>query len=508
MTEIPFLEFEVSADLLTARVRLPHDLARRDLGIRDEPTAQKKLRAWLAERKIAFGIRDDAVSAVARRLAAPQPPDDAGSVFGRLRGIFGGKDAAPLATLGEWIDVARGSAPEPGRDGRVKYAFNTELRGGTERKDTSVDLRDRGYARNVEKGQLLASILDPERGLPGKDVFGNEVPPPEVKPAVRTAGEGVERRDERRFYATADGYARYDETTIAVDPILTVPGDVGPDTGSIDGIGDVVVKGSVTDGYDVRARGSVTVTGSIQKGARVEAGGNLSVGEGIVCGDDELRVTAGGTLRAGYIEASRISAAGDAIVRRYVSGAHVRAGGWIKLAADSEVRGSTLEARRGIVAATVGAKGETENTLVAGYLASVRTFLVEARKKIKELSEQRDAILAAFEKSSEGRPRDDPEFQAERREVGLRLDAIDSHVASLRAEVKRLGNEDLPDHPTPLIVVMGELRPKCRIDILGHHLDVLYESQFRIVHYLDPASQKLASKPLKDVDLGSALGGA
>jgi hypothetical protein len=504
------VEVRVAEDRLKAMIRVSGAAG---AGPADESAARELIRVTLASHEVTHGLNDGVIAAAARRLVAlrapTQPSKEVPKGLGArlLRFLGGAPEASPapqLLPVDEWVEVAAGAAPVRGRDGRVDLAFNTELAAGAEREDGGVDLRDRGYARNVSPGDLVATLVAAEPGTPGRDVSGRELAAAPGAPATLEAGANVERTGDR-FLSKIAGYARLDGACVHVDPVLKILGSLGPETGSVDAVADVVVSGDVVEGFELKARGSIEVGGKVQKGARVVAGGDVTVRGGIIAGEDEFRVLAGRTLRAAFVEASKVSAGGDAMIGQYVASSHVRAGGWIKVAKGSEVRGSTLEARKGIIASTVGSEGETENTLVAGYAATVRSFLVQARKTIKELAAQRDGIADQFRAQWPTSQPDNPQWKTDRDELGRRQEVIDERLGRLKAEVSRQGKEDWPDTAGAVILVLGELRPKCHIDILGHRKEIRYEAERRVLTYVDPKTNKLATQPLPERDLPPEL---
>ncbi|MCL6445152.1 MAG: FapA family protein, partial [Alicyclobacillus sp.] len=113
----------------------------------------------------------------------------------------------------------------------------------------------------VPLGTTVA-ILEPEiPGVPGRDVFGREVPCPKHRP-LPVLGQGVVDVN-GRIVATREGRFLLTKSRIDVVPELLIPHDLSSKDGKIEFDGNVVVLGSVLDGSFINASGSVEVHGSV-----------------------------------------------------------------------------------------------------------------------------------------------------------------------------------------------------------------------------------------------------
>ncbi len=154
----------------------------------------------------------------------------------------------------------------------------------------------------VKEGAVLARKIPSISGVPGKDVFGRDLPAAIVKEFqfrlkknVRLSEDGLE------VLATCDGQPiRIDEITYSIENVYVLNQDVDLETGSIEFPGDVYINGNVQDGLHIYAGGKVEINGTVSraeiradKGIKVKnnvIGGKLIVGHKFVIRAEILRL--------------------------------------------------------------------------------------------------------------------------------------------------------------------------------------------------------------------------
>jgi len=328
---------EVAADRMAAFMRVMPPVYGRPL---DEAGAHGALRAG----GVVFGIDADAVRAALAR-ADPQS---------------------------EYL-VARGRPAVPGTDGAVRFAFQTERdTRPAERSDGGVDFRDLGLVQNVTAGQTLAALVDPGPGTPGSTVTGEAVPARPGREACLVAGDNVNAVDRgRRLAAATDGHVQLGVgARISVLRVFEVKGSVDLTTGNISFLGSLVVRGDVTDGMTVEARGDVTVEGHVGA-ASVKAVGDIIVKRGVK-GQSRGQVRAGRDVRALFIENADVGAGRDVLVGDALIHSRVTAGGAVTVAGRGLLVGGVVHAREAVVARTIGSPLATPTEVEVGVDPGVR----------------------------------------------------------------------------------------------------------------------------------------
>lgn len=417
---------------------------------------------------VSVAVSDDAMTATLH-VTAPGPaaaPFTRADVDAALdaAGVRLGVDHLLLASLplhvsGSYL-VASGWAAVPGPDGRVEYALSasSEFRPRA-RDDGGVDFRAVATIPGVSAGQLLAVLVDPSPGTPGRTVRGDVLPAEPGRPAVLPIGENVvESDDGQRLYAAIDGLLELQGARVSVRPDLVIPGDVDFTTGSVAFAGDVVVRGSVRPGFRVEATGRVVVLGDVEQ-AEVRAGSLVWV-KGAVVGQRSV-VRSGGDVKVRTVHEARVEARGSVYVERELADTTVLASVDLVLEAPrNRISGGTAWVGHQVTAGEIGAAGEVATRVIVG----VDPFTAELRES---LSAERAEHARALERVGDAlRPfHADPgllrRVSQERRRAAERLGAVERSLRARLGEVEARMAELEPrqDGSEPCVVARRALRP-------------------------------------------------
>jgi uncharacterized protein (DUF342 family) len=266
--------------------------------------------------------------------------------------------------------VARGAAATPGSDASVEFTFNKNRKTSRYLPDGSVDLAHHPALARVEKGQILGTIQAATTGQPGYDLKGRKIPSKAGHQETLKANQhvGIENQDglPKFFYAKIAGVARVDDTTVWVQPLFLVNGDVDEKTRAIEVEDSVYISGSVRSGLTVKSGGSIIVEGMVEAGATVSAQGDIIVAKSIV--GESTRIVALATVEARSIQDSSVIARGDITLGSYIYNGSVRSGGKLTVHEGGGKRGGSIVggqtyATIGIEAHMVGS-ASTNTTLV------------------------------------------------------------------------------------------------------------------------------------------------
>ena len=311
------------------------------------------------------------------------------------------------------IPVAEGTPAQPGQDANFDWAIEiTDRKPGKVLDDGSIDFRERNLTTVVKEGDLIGRLVPPKQGVPGEDIFGSELIPPqpiniEVITDSRISAEAEEDGSISFFADIGGGISSETQIkekknssskriSIGIYPISNIEKDVDYSTGNIDFNGDVVIGGSVQPQFSVRATGSVTIGGYVETGAYITAGKDIMVKSGVVGASTEL--VAGGDIMAKYIQEATIRARKDVKAGSYIFNASVRSGGLVTVTGKGEGKsralvGGLIWGARGVVARSIGSPYNTNTRLVAGIDPEFVTRADQIRANIQACEEKQRKIM-------------------------------------------------------------------------------------------------------------------
>ncbi|BCS94969.1 hypothetical protein DSLASN_06010 [Desulfoluna limicola] len=278
--------------------------------------------------------------------------------------------------------IAEGIPPIPGQDATIHYHFKTDyLNAGRVSEDGRIDFKTRGDIPFVEAGSLLAELVPPVPETPGIDVRGEPIEATAPEPLDLAAGTGTSLSpDGLSVHADSDGspHAGIDGI-ISVFQEYRVEGDVGLRTGHITFHGNVVITGTIREGFRVKG---AHVTATSAKGADIVASAGVLITEGII----DSRISAGGSIQARYISNSKVDSFGDVVVMGEIMDSRIRASG-LCMNRSGDIISSEIVARKGLLARNVGTDVSRPCLLKVGvdeHSNAVLTALAEKRSRARK----------------------------------------------------------------------------------------------------------------------------
>ncbi|MGQ9473002.1 MAG: DUF342 domain-containing protein [Candidatus Caldatribacteriaceae bacterium] len=301
-----------------------------------------------------------------------------------------------LKSTGTYL-VAEGVRPQKGKDGEVLLLFapdiQKELR---ENEEGRVNFFDFMCIPQVAPGEVIARLAPPEEGIPGKDIFGQDVPAPSGRAAKILVGKNVELSpDGTQAVAKIPGRPVVVGKAISVLPLFEVEGNVGVSTGNLSFVGSILVRGDVESGFTVQAEGDIEIWGNVEA-ANVFADGNVRVRGGIF-GKDKGSVRAKGTLQAKVIENANVEVGEDVVVERAILHSKVSSKGNVILrGTPGVIVGGVIKAGDIVWVRTLGSHMGTRTEVVVGIdpaLHEEYRRIQESLKSLKEEIQEADKIF-------------------------------------------------------------------------------------------------------------------
>jgi uncharacterized protein (DUF342 family) len=324
----------------------------------------------------------------------PQLPLDPETIFAALRKecvVFGlNEDLVRHIAQGEQLDekiqVAAGTPPQPGEDARIEFKVDLDVdRAPKVGDDGRIDYKNIDFLRNAPAGTVLAVKHQRTDGIPGMSVQGRELSALRGKDKSLPIGSNTyASKDKLQVIAKTDGSISYAGGRISIQPISTISGDVSVETGNIDALGSLKVRGDVNAGYTLKVGGDLEIGGNVMDAA-IESGGNVMVKGGFI-GQGKGRIVAKGNVTARYVENQTIIAGGDIIIGGEAMNARMMSGNSVYFkGGKSKLVGGECTARNLIWLRDVGNETGTITVARVGYDPKLMGEYNSTRQEIERL---------------------------------------------------------------------------------------------------------------------------
>ena len=285
--------------------------------------------------------------------------------------------------------VARGIAPSVGKPAQIIYHFNIESdSAGIINEDGSIDFKARGDSPFVKKGQVLAEKKPMEQPKSGIDIFGETLLVGDVDDVPLEGGEGVElSEDELTLTATITGQPSIDiKGVISVLESFTIKGDVDFKTGNINFNGNVIVTGTVKEGFLVECE---DLTANEINGGIIRIKGDLKISNGIV----NANIQTQGSVQAKFLNKTKLYGYGDMMVTREIMESHIAISGGLNNEA-GRITACTIAARKGMSVKQIGTEKSEYSTVKAGAEDHIQWIAEKYDTKIEKKQKELDLTIA------------------------------------------------------------------------------------------------------------------
>ncbi|MCD4741745.1 MAG: FapA family protein [Desulfobacteraceae bacterium] len=318
------------------------------------------------------------------------------NIFEYLRAIGVSYGIVSEQTLLTWLEnqgavqqliVAKGTPPELPVDGSVTYNFDTDfIHAGKVKSDGSMDFRERGDIPFVEGNILLAEKIPAKIGKPGVDISGAQIAVAEPFDPVFVAGDNTfESEGGLKIFSETGGQPHLDVMgNVSVAPVLNIDSNVDFETGNISFKGNIVVNGTVKEGFKVEG---TNLTAKQIEGAQIYLTGALNVSTGIIDSD----IKAQGNVQAKYINNSIIETFGDLIITTEVLDSKIDLSGKFN-SGKARIIGSKIVAKGGIEVGQIGTQSSKPVKLRVGVDDYITNLVREIDKKLIKVKEEMDVI--------------------------------------------------------------------------------------------------------------------
>jgi len=282
------------------------------------------------------------------------------------------------------FQVAEGDRSIKGKDGAVRYLVDVEAKAKPEMSDSgTINFKELNIINNVEAETTLAELIPPEEGIPGKNIFGEEIPPEKGREARLPQGRNTKISEDGGFLIASDhGQVQLIDGKVEVKKTYEVPANVDNSTGNIVFNGKVVVRGNVKSGFDIEAEEDIEVHGVVEA-SRLKAGGDIILSRGVQ-GNSQALLT-GQNIIVKYIENATIKAKGD-IQAEAILHSNVQAKGSITVGGKKGlIVGGSTKAQKEIRAKVMGSHMGTITNVEVGLDPEDKEYFDALERTIEEI---------------------------------------------------------------------------------------------------------------------------
>lgn len=388
--------------------------------------------------------------------------------------------------------IAEGIKPIEGKDGYIKYNFNVNKKGAPKvLEDGTVDYKELDLINNVTAGEILAEIIPPKEGKPGKKVTGETIPYKKGKLPNINYGKNVRLlKNNKGLVAEKNGLVTLINNKIVVLDVYEVQ-NVDNNVGNIDFDGSVVVRGNVLNGFRVVADGDVQINGIIE-GGYIENTGNIIVKRGVQ-GFNKLVIKSLGNVTSKFIENSMVLSDGN-VFAEVIMHSQISCKGNINMYGKRGlIVGGVIKAGKEISAKTVGSVMHTATILEVGVDPEIKNKYENLKNKIDKIDEELNKIMQAsnlLERLKKMNKIDNNKIQM--------YNKVEKTKAVLIEERKKLNkelimlDEQIKNASGGIVRVSNIIYPGVKINI-GNSSITIKEEMKRCVFYIDKGEIKIGS---------------
>lgn len=339
--------------------------------------------------------------------------------------------------------IAEAKKAVPGEDAYFIYHFEADDNDvGTMRKDGTMDFHSKNLISNVRRGEKIITKVDPKKGKAGKNIYGEEIPPPEPKDLKLPSSKNTVSKG-NDVYAAKDGRIIRKGKKISIDPVYQVRGDVDLEEGNIDFVGSVKVLGNVREGFKVKASGDIEISGNVGAAEIISEQGSVLIKKGFL-GRNKGKIKAAGDVNAHFVENAAIEA-NNVRVHEAIMHSNVTAKESIIVSGGKGlIVGGRLMAQNIIEANIIGSRLATKTYVEIGLDPQLKKNLKRANKELKQAENNLDKVnkgvdlLCTMKEKGIKLPENKKEMFAKLKATKAELEV---EKKELKAEIKELNSE-------------------------------------------------------------------
>lgn len=288
------------------------------------------------------------------------------------------------------VCVATAISPRKGKNGYISFRFDKEHKLKPRQNEFGIaDYRELNAIVPIHKNEIIADIVMPEEGVPGMNIYGQELPAEPGEPAKISLGKNtLVTTDGTKIVSACDGHIVFGNGCFQVESAVTIKTDLDISVGNISFFGDVHVKGNVMEGFSINAGKNVKIDGSVF-GGEITAGGNVTIVGGCI----NSKLSCEGNADIGFCENAEIFVKGDITSKQFAFCDVFCYGGLTAKGTHGVISGGKVTSMHDINAGIIGSEKYTSTEVYIGDGSVLFTRRREAEADLKESARIFDAAI-------------------------------------------------------------------------------------------------------------------
>ena len=367
--------------------------------------------------------------------------------------------------------IALGEPPIPAHNARPEFMVKTIDKDMLRRHSEQLASQLSNLDEPVKEGVVVAHIRPPQLGVPGHDIYGKSIAPPE------TFTRPLDYSDDFQVtpsivVAKTPGYVVLDESHVDMVPFYII------DNASQRHIDDLAFEGAVLVRGNLQGPGHVQcedlfVLGNCEQ-IQVASRGDVFMTGGII-GHRQSRIDADGGIYASFISEAALSALGEIVIQNAIVNSQVTSTDRIRVVSEKGmIAGGSIQALKEISAPTIGSEfGMMTETIVGkDFLSAQRLEDLKAKITLHEDNIARIHELKAQMVKARVRVEKLPPDKQEIYIGVLRKELASQTELKSLMRVKEKLSRGLNDFLSASIQVMDSLYPPVRVQVVDQITEI------------------------------------
>lgn len=419
-TWLPNIEVDVARDKMSATITVHETL---QTLMEEETRIQQQITTALQQHKITYGIKQVPMSMIVPSKA---------------------------------VLIAQGVEPINGKDAKITYLPKPE-RKPVIKEDGKADYYDMNFIMEITEGSWLGEKELATEGEPGYNVFGDAIPAKKGRDLPirydKKSSYEVEEDGKIVIRSKISGILDDEKGMIKVSHHLPIAGDVGVETGNLQFDGSIAIRGTVSSGYRVIAKGDISIEAAEGvSGAELikSLEGDVYIRGGIF-GLGKTQIEAGGSIFVKHVNEANLIAGEEINIGAYALGSNLKAHTITMNEHKGKIMGGEAIAKSSIITAISGNHLERRTNLIIDSVnkkevyAKIQEHAQHYKEQQQKLAEY-EKILINFEAMSAkdaSQQQTYQEVQSAHEEMLDEMMRQDFEIKEMMDKVRQTGKEEI-----------------------------------------------------------------